>query len=463
MSGSSAVGRIAALVALGVAVLVVIYLVLGTGGGYTVTAQFQNASQLVKGNEVQVAGLPAGTINDISLGPNGTALVKLTIDDKYAPLHEGTTASVRSVSLSGVANRYVSLELPDAKNEGREIPDGGTLPLSRTISEVDLDQLFNTLDEPTRAGLKQTIRGFARAYDGTGAATNATFKYANPFLSTTRELVGELTSDSAAFERLLVDTSSLSGTLASRSPDISALVGNIDRTMTALGSENRALAESIGLLPGFMRSANTTFVNTRSALDDLDPLVAASKPVARKLGPFARDLRGFAHDAVPAVRDLDQIVRRRGQANDLTELVRLQRPLGKIAAGPVNRNGQKRSGALPATRSALDKSLPLLGFLRPYLTTEGITGWFNTFGNSGGYDANGIYARFGIVLSPFGLANLLPGGLKPLIPSQLLKAFGGGNLERCPGANERPAPDGSNPFTDNGQLDCDPTELPRGQ
>jgi phospholipid/cholesterol/gamma-HCH transport system substrate-binding protein len=463
--GSSAVGRIAAIVALGVAVLVVALLLLGGGGGYSVTAQFQNASQLVKGNQVQVAGLPAGSIDDISLGENGTALVKMSIDEDYAPLYEGTTATVRSVSLSGVANRYVALDLPTEDERGPEIPDGGELPLSATVSEVDLDQVFNTLDRPTREGLKQTIRGFARAHDGTGEATNATFKYLNPFLSTTRQLVGELTADTAAFERLLVDTASLSGALAERSPDISALVGNLDRTMTALGSESRALAASIRLLPGFMRAANTTFVNTRATLDDLDPLVDASKPVARRLRPFAEELRGFARDAVPAIRDLDGIVRREGQANDLTELVRLQRPLGKIAAGPVNRNGQSRPGALPAADAALRQSLPQLAFLRPYVAIEGIGSWFDTFSHSGGYDANGAFARFGVSFNQFTLTpslGSLGGLLNPLPPDQLIEALGAGNTERCPGANERPAPDGSNPFTDNGQLDCDPSQLPKG-
>jgi len=462
VSGSSAVGRIAAIIALGVAVLVVGVLLLSGGGGYKVTAQFENASQLVEGNEVQVAGLGAGSIDKISLGPNGTALVEMSISDEYAPLREGTIATIRQESLSGVANRYVALQLP--ADDGAEIPDGGELGLGQTVSEVDLDQLFNTLDEPTIGHFKQVVRGFARAYDGTGKATNATFKYLNPFLSSSRRVFSELTADTEAFERLLVDSASLSGALAARSPDLSALVGNLDRMMRALGSENRALASSVGRLPGFMRNANTTFVNTRATLDDLDPLVAASKPVARKLQPFARDLRIFASDAVPAIRDLDGIVRRKGNANDLVELVRLQRPLSKIAVGPVSRNGAQRAGALPIAREVLDDSLPLLSFLRPYLTTEGISGWFDTFSHSGGYDANGAFARFGIALNQFALLfPSLPNFLRPLLPDQLLKALGARNLERCPGANERPASDGSTPFTDNGQLDCDPSQLPSGR
>src|SRR5204862_2459096 len=126
--------------------IVAVYLLLFTGSGYTVTAQFQNASQLVPGNQVEVGAVAVGSIDDISLGPNGTALVKMSINGDYAPLHEATIATIRSQSLSGVANRYDSLELPAADKQGGRIPSGGTLPLSQTISEVDLDQLFNTFD-----------------------------------------------------------------------------------------------------------------------------------------------------------------------------------------------------------------------------------------------------------------------------------------------------------------------------
>ena len=37
-----------------------------------------------------------------------------------------------------------------------------------------------------------------------------------------------------------------------------------------------------------------------------------------------------------------------------------------------------------------------------------------------------------------------------------------GNYKRCPGSNERPAPDGSNPWTEGGTLNCDPSIIPPG-
>ena len=453
--------------ALGAGVLVIALLLLGGGSAYTVTAQFENASQLVKGNQVEVAGVPAGTIKDISLGPNGTALVKMQISGDYAPLHEGTTATIRSQSLSGIANRFIQLDMPAADQRGPPIPSGGTLPISSTTSEVDIDQLFNTLDKRTIGHFRQLIKGFATAYDGVGVPTNRGFHYLNPFLSTSRRLFDELTLDQHRFQRLIVDTASLSGALAQRAPELTDFVSNSNRMFGAIAAQNRELASAVGELPNFMRSFNTTAVNLRATLDDLDPLVNASKPAARKLQPFTHQLRGFATDAVPAINDLEHIVRRRGPDNDLIELTRLQVPLAKIAVGPVNRNGAIRQGALPESAQSLTGGLPQLAFFRPYVTNEAVNGWFDDFAHSGNYDANGVVGRVQTDFNVFALSG--PGGTPDLLgpvlstlPQQLAAGLTINHLHKCPVSNERPYPDGSNPFTDNGTLACDPSEIPPG-
>jgi phospholipid/cholesterol/gamma-HCH transport system substrate-binding protein len=466
------VGRIAAMVALGAAVLVIALVLLGGGSSYTVTAQFENASQLVKGNLVEVAGVRAGTVKDISLGPNGSALVKMQMDSDYAPLHEGTTATVRSQSLSGIANRFVQLDMPTADQRGPSIPDGGSIPISDTTSEVDLDQLFNTLDKRTIGHFRQVIKGFAHAYDGVGQPTNRGFHYFNPFLSTSRRVFDELTLDQRRFQRLIVDTASLSGALAERAPDLTQFVSNDNRMMAAIAAENRHLASAVGELPNFMRNFNTTSVNLRATLDDVDPLVNASKPVAKKLRPFTHQLRGFATDAVPAINDLEHIVRRKGPDNDLVELTKLQVPLADIAVGPVNRNGAERPGALPESAQSLTGGLPQLAYFRPYITEEAVSGWFDDYGHSGVYDANGGFGRISTLVTPFSLSAGVPDLSTPLInpgmtADQVIGTLQGaglkiGYLHRCPGSNERPYPDGSNPFTDNGTLACDPSQVPPG-
>jgi phospholipid/cholesterol/gamma-HCH transport system substrate-binding protein len=436
-------------------------MLLGGGDKYTVTANFENASQLVKGNQVKVGGVPVGSINDISLADDGTALVEMEISGDHDPIPAETVAIVRSGSLSSIAGRSIELQMPEGDAGGGTIEDGGTLPISQTVSAVDLDHLFNTFDEETIGNFKKLIKGFATAYEGVGPQTNASFKYLNPFLSTSRRLFSELTADERRFERLLIDGASLSGAVAERSDDLEQFVSNTNRMMGAIASENVALADAVGKLPGFMRNFNTTAVNLRATLDDLDPLVAASIPVARKLQPFTATLRGFATDAVPTVRRLDAIVRRPGQGNDLTDLTLLQPRLARIAVGPVNRNGASRPGAFPAAVDSLEGSSEQLAHFRAY--TPELVAWFDDFGHSGVYDANGGLGRISTTFNAFtispatGLPDILTGLIDPA-------DFGSSGLiqdytERCPGTTEPQPRDSSVPFTDNGNLDCDPSQV----
>jgi phospholipid/cholesterol/gamma-HCH transport system substrate-binding protein len=463
--------RGAALAALALAALIVIYLLLfGAGGGYKVTVAFENASQLVKGNDVDVAGSPVGKVSDISLGDDGEALVEMEISDSaYNPLPEGTHATIRSQSLSGIANRYVDLSLP-AHPTGTEIKDGGEIAQADTTSEVDLDQLFNTLNRPTIEGLKRTIRGFARAYQGVGPQANKGFHYLNPFLSTSRRVFGELNSDQANLEGLVVDAAGLTSTLDQRAPQISSLVANLNGMLGTIGREQTSLASAVGQLPDFMRQFDTTAVNLRAALDDVQPLVNASRPVARKLQPFTKRLRGFARDAVPAIQDVNSIIKAPGPSNDLIELTQLQDPLAEIGVGPVNRNGASRPGALPASSDSLRDSLTQLSTLRAYAPE--LSGWFDDFGHSGFPDAFGGIGRISTTLNAFssnlpgapcGALQILGNLCSLLSPAGVLDALGVQgikNLRRCPGAQERGLSEDQ--LTQGGTLDCNPTQTPIG-
>ena len=471
---SSAVGRIAAIVALGVAAVVVALLLFGGGSSYEITAEFENASQLVPGSQVVVAGVPSGSVSNIALGDHGQALVTFTVDSPYAPLRQGTHATIRSYSLSGIANRQVQLDLPARSVAGPELKSGSTLPESQTTSEVDLDQLFNTLNARTISNFKHVIEGFQLSYEGVSHQANTGYKYLNPFLSTSRQVFGELTRDTPALQRLIVDTSHLSGALAQKSSDISLLVHNANLMMGALASQSNALQQALIKLPDFMRQSNTTFVNLRATLDDLTPLVNASKPVADKLGPFFRTFRSAAHDAVPTITDLQKTIRRPGSQNDLVELTRDAVPLAKAAVGSGSpdcgknpntdykqaADGNFTQGAFGESVCSLRNGLPSLSFFRSY--TPELVSWFNDFGTSGIADANGGIGRISTTFNAFtpGLPDLFS---KPLSPITQIAGIGGtGKNARCPGTNERNPGDNSTPFTDKGTLACDPSQVPLG-
>jgi phospholipid/cholesterol/gamma-HCH transport system substrate-binding protein len=449
MRSVSGVGRVAALGAIIAVVVLVGIILFGGADSYTVKATFINAGQLVKGNPVQTGGTPIGSVDNIEITDSGQAEITLKIEDDHAPLRTGTRANIRQFSQSGIANRYVDIKYPP--HGGREIKDGGKIPVDSTSTAVDLDQLFNTLDEETRKSLQGFFKNQAAQFRNRGTQANQGLRYLNPSLSTTSRLFRELTKDTPALERFLVDSSRLVSTVAERRDALAALIGNLNDTTRALGDQKLALAESIQRLPPFMRRSNTTFVNLRAALNDVDPLVDASKPVARRLTPFLSEARKFAAGAEPTVKDLSRTIRRRGRRNDLIEFVNSFPPLADItlvtkqrSIAPGGRSvdvGNVR-GAFPETVEAFQKGGPELAVARPYTTD--FMGWFDDFSTTGGgFDALGALARAHI-----SFVQNFPA------PGTTLRR---NQFKRCPGSAEEAAPDGSNVLSaeERQQLECE--------
>jgi phospholipid/cholesterol/gamma-HCH transport system substrate-binding protein len=452
------VGRLAAVGAVVAAIVVVAILLFGGGGGgYTVKAHFLNAGQLVAGNQVEIGGTPVGTVDDIQLSPDGQAVVTLTINDENAPLRQGTRATVRQASLSGIANRYVDLSMPpgDSSNTS-EIPDGGSIGVERTTTAVDLDQVFAIFDPHTRTAVQDFFKNSAAEFKGKEEQQRLAYHYLNPALSTSSRLFNELNRDNPLLSHFLIDSSKLVTALAEKRDDLSALIANANSTFRALGNQKVALAEAISRLPGFMRQANTTFVDLRSALDDLDPLVNASKPVAKKLGPFLNELRPLARDARPTVRDLSRIVYQKGPDNDLNDLQHTFPPLKSAALDTKQRSidfgtgpkdvGNVR-GSFQESTQALTDSAPIVGFGRPY--TVDFDGWADDFSTTGSYDALGGFSRAFTVFNAFDAS----GNALGFVP--LSQRFANNQdtirinqFKRCPGASEEPAADGSNVWSD---------------
>lgn len=448
--------RIAAVAAVLLAAVAAGIAMFGGDGGYAVTARFQNASQLVPGNEVRIGGVTVGAVESLELAPDGYAQVELSVEGDHSPLQRGTRAVIRQTSLSGIANRYVDLQLP-AGSEGGEIEDGGAVPADETEAAVELDQLFNALDERTRERLQAFIKGSARMWRGRSREANRGYRYLDPALSASRRLFDEASADTAALESFVTDSARLVTAVAERREDLAALVSNAAATTRAAGADTGALAEVLERTPDFMRRANTTFVNLRATLDDLDPLVEAGRPAARSLQDLLPELRGFTADAEPAIRDLSRTLRRAGGANDLVDLLRTFPPLTRVAVDTRRRNGERRPGSFPATDEALREAAPLIAHGRPY--TPDFFGWADDFSHSGAYDALGGFSR---TQTYFNVLSASVAGETPVLqdledrPEDFLDVAEINQLKRCPGAAEAPAPDGSNVWSEAEQeaLDC---------
>jgi phospholipid/cholesterol/gamma-HCH transport system substrate-binding protein len=428
---------------IGAAVLVALVL-FGGDGGYRVSATFENAGQLVRGNQVRVGGRAVGTIDKIELNDSAQAVVEMTVEDDVAPLHRGTEATIRATSLSGIANRYVSLR--PGPNDGDEIASGGRIDADDTSAPVDLDQLFNALDPGARKGLQQVIQGGAAQYQGRAPEAARSLKYFAPALNSTSRLTRELVVDDEVFSRFITDTSDAMGAIAERRDDLSGLVQNTGTALGAIGDENVALARALDLLPGTLRKSNTTFVNLRAALDDVDVLVEESKTGTRDLAPFLRRLRPLVTDARPTIRDLRTLIRSPGANNDLIELT-----------GKLPRLQRLTSSVFPRANRTFDRSQEFVDTLRQY--TPDLAGWFTKFGQvASAYDANGHYARIQPIFGLFDYDEDT-GELTRKPDAQRIDGYGAGQQRRCPGAAVQPPPDGSAPFPVD---ECDPNQTPPG-
>ncbi len=435
-----------ALAALVVAAILVATMFLGGESPTKYKAVFENAGQLVRDDDVQIGGRRVGSIKDIRLTDDNRAIVDFEVEEGFVPLREGTRALIKATSLSGIANRYIVL----TPGSGPELDQGATLQQDATTSIVEIDQLFNTLDDRTRKALQNVIQGSATQFRDKGDRANEATKYFNPTLSTTRELVNEVGRDSRTLERFIVDGAKAMTALAEKRDTLTDLVSNSNEASQGIAAENDALAEILSRLPSTMRRANSTFVNLRATLTDLDVLVAESKPATRRLAPFFRELRPLVRDARPTIRDLRRAITRRGPNNDLNDLMRKAPRLAQVA-GPSLRN----------TTAAIRESLPVLDFARPYLPE--LTGWFRDFGQVGaGYDANGHFGRIQPLFNTFQFRDDPAGGtLVPQDPDNRMEGVQSGMIRRCPGAASQPPADGSAPFQDDG-LDCDPTQVLAG-
>ena len=147
-------------------VALAVYLFVVRASGHEYTLIFENAGQLVVGDNVQIGGRAVGTVDDIRLTDNNQAAVRILVEEPYAPLREGTDAVIRLTSLSGIANRYVAISPgPDAS---QTLADGTTIGTVNTTTAVDLDQLFNTLTPDARRDLQGIIAGSRTQLDGKG-------------------------------------------------------------------------------------------------------------------------------------------------------------------------------------------------------------------------------------------------------------------------------------------------------
>jgi phospholipid/cholesterol/gamma-HCH transport system substrate-binding protein len=205
-------------------------------------AVFSDATGVVNGDDVRVAGVKVGSVEDVDIVETTKAMVTIKVDNDQQ-LTDSTFAAIRYRNLVG--QRYIAL----TRGVGGDgvLREGGTIPISRTTPALDLTVLFN---------------GFKPLFEALSPADVNKLAY---------EIVTVFQGEGGTLESLLTHTASVTTTLASRDQLIGDLIENLNDVMVTLGNRD---AELSGLLVRLREFVSGLSDDRRAILGSLDSVSA---------------------------------------------------------------------------------------------------------------------------------------------------------------------------------------------
>ncbi len=248
---------------LATAVLVVTIGNLTFGATRDYRAEFVNATGVVKGDDIRVAGVKVGVVKDIEIVDRTRAMVSFTVDDDTA-VTGGTFATIRYRNLVG--QRYIALtqEIGDTAR----LPDNATIPVDRTKPALDLTVLFN---------------GFKPLFQALSPTDINQLSY---------EIVQVFQGESGTLEGLLQHTASVTSTLADRDEVISDLIENLNQVLVHIGDRDEQLSRLIGsfrTLIGGLKDDRQAILGSLQEISDLSVETSSLLSGIRK--PFVKDIK----------------------------------------------------------------------------------------------------------------------------------------------------------------------------
>jgi len=357
-----------------------------TQDAYYVRAVFDNASTLVAGEDVKVAGVPVGVISDLDVTPDKKAAVTLRIDDSdFVPWKADASCEIGSQGLIG--EKFVDCQPGSASAEPLQRIEEGDgegerlLPVERTSSPVDLDLVGDIMRLPYRQRFAILISEFGTALAGRGEELNEVIHRANPALRETDEVLKILADQNRTLARLARDSDQVLGPLARERESFADFIVEANTTSEASAERREDLRRGIELLPGFLRELRPLMADLEDFADQGTPLLTDLNAAAPALGRLIK-AQGTLSDAsrvsFPSLGDA--LERGRPALIDARPLIQ---DLGRLAdeAAPVSVNLDDLTKSLNET-GALER-------LNDVLYSLALV--------SNGFDGLGHYLRAGLV------------------------------------------------------------------
>ena len=353
---------------------------------YFVRAIFDNASTLVAGEDVKVAGVPVGVISDLDITVDKKAAVTLRIDNEdFTPWKTDAECKIGAQGLIGekfvdcqpgssAAEPLTRVEEGDGKGER-------LLPIDQTSSPVDLDLLNDIMRLPYRERFAILLSEFGTGLAGRGEELNEVIHRANPALRETDKVLKILADQNRVLARLARDSDQVLGPLARERESFADFVVQANRTGEASAERRGDLARSIHLLPDFLRELRPLMADLEDFTDQGTPLLTdlnAAAPALGRLIEAQGTLADASRKSFPSLGDA--LERGRPALIEARPLIRDLGDLGEEAA-PVSVDLDELTKSLNET-GAIER----LNDLIYYITLA-----------SNGFDGLGHYLRAGLV------------------------------------------------------------------
>jgi phospholipid/cholesterol/gamma-HCH transport system substrate-binding protein len=306
-------GRIAAMVLFTLSCFgLLLFLWLSFGGpvplkpkGYRFHTSFREAGQLALQADVRISGVPVGKVEAISPDKQtGRADVTIQLDPQYAPLPSDSKAILRQKTLLG--ETYV--ELTPGHASAKPIAEGGTLPSTQVSDTVELDEILRAFDPQTRQAFQDWMQEQAQAITGHGQDLNDALGNLGPFADDAATIVNILNRQQGAVSRLIANTGVVFGALSERDGQLRSLIRNANTVFATTAARDRALRAAFLALPTFEDQSALTLRRLTRFANNTNPLVTQLRPAARELSPTLQDLQKISPDLRALLDKLGRLI-----------------------------------------------------------------------------------------------------------------------------------------------------------
>ncbi len=244
-------------------------------------AVFSDATGVVKGDDVRIAGVKVGSVKDIKVVDRTRALVSFTVADK-AVVTKSSTATIRYRNLVG--QRYISLT--QGVGDLSRLPKDSTIPLDRTQPALDLTVLFN--------GFKPLFAALSPA----------------DINKLSGEVISVFQGEGGNFNALLQSTASLTNTLADRDQVIGDLIDNLNQVLKTLAGRDKELGDLIVEFKNFMAGLVKDKDAILGSLESISSLANETADLTVGIRPsLVRDIKGLRGTATNLNKDRAEIDR----------------------------------------------------------------------------------------------------------------------------------------------------------